>query len=58
MSDKMKKKTIIVLTKAVYLSCHPYLNSHMMRLLCACSDINVIISYTTVSRISEGNIGS
>ena len=58
MSDKMKNNSIIVLTKAAYLSYRPppqYINSSLMCLLCVCSDINIIIEYTTVSRREEEN---
>ena len=53
--------TIIVLTKAGYISYHPppppYLHSPLMCLLCVCSNINILISYIKVSVISEGGVG-
>ena len=55
----MKKNTIIVLTKVSYLSYHPppYIHSSLMCLLCVWLDINIIISYTTVSRRAYENRG-
>ena len=58
MSDKMKKKTIIVLTKASYLSITPLLltpthTPPLVFLLCVCSDINIVIAYTQTIRRAE-----
>ena len=58
LSDKIKKKTIIVSTKAAYLSYHlptPYLHSPLVCLLCVYSEINIIISYTKENQERRGN---
>ena len=57
MSDKFKKKTIIVLTEAAFLSYPPYLHSSLLCMSCVFSDINIIITYKNLNIIEEGNRG-
>ena len=56
MSDKIKKKAIVVLKDANYLSYHPppsYLTYPLVCLLCEFSDINIIVEYTKAIRRAE-----
>ena len=58
-SDKMKKNTIIVLKKKLILVVTPTPLSTfpLVCMLCVFPYVNIIIDYTKVSRISEGNRG-